>query len=266
MPIIPSSAYVSLESVLLLIRAIANDMIYSQAGEIFTDSANFAFVLMNDSLEWFQNEVNNHGVESFVKETFLLNVTPAAFLNLDTGAPAPLDPGQQINISDTGFFDGSISHLTPQVPTDLLVPLRMWERQNGSLENWVDMIERPGGLPPVTPGSRLRIWEWRQDAIYMPGSIQTNDIRLRYTGSHATFVTTMDTLYFRGAVGAIAYKTASTYLASKNPQASQAAMAEAELRVNQICTRSARMKQRAPISRISYGSPNRQNTFRPPHN
>lgn len=50
MPIIPSSAYVSVESVTLLIRAIANDMIYSQAGEILVDSANFMFPLLNDSL------------------------------------------------------------------------------------------------------------------------------------------------------------------------------------------------------------------------
>lgn len=266
MPIPPSSAYTSVETVTLLIRAIANDMIYSQAGEILTDNANFMFPLLNDALEFFQNEVNNHGVESFVKETFLLGVTPAAFTNPDTGNPAPLDPGQQVNISDSGYFDGALSHVAPQIPIDLLVPLRLWERQFGSTENWVDMCEYPGGLPSVVPSSRFRYWEWRQDGLYMPGSTQENDLRLRYTGSHALLVTPSDTLYFRGATGAIAYKLVSTYLASKNAEASKLAAVEAKVRINQICTRSSRMKQREQITRRSYGNPNRVSSFRPPHN
>src|SRR5579872_6965043 len=118
MPVIPSSAYVSVESVTNLIRAISNDMIYSQAGEILTDTANFMFPLLNDSLEWFQNEVNNHGVTSFEKETFLTGVTAAAF------TPAN-DPGQQVSISDTGYFDGTLDHVSPQLPIDLLEPMRL---------------------------------------------------------------------------------------------------------------------------------------------
>lgn len=50
MPVVQSSAYVSLETVTLLIRAIANDMIFSQAGEILTDNANFLLPLLNDAL------------------------------------------------------------------------------------------------------------------------------------------------------------------------------------------------------------------------
>ena len=50
MPVVPNSAYVSMETVTLLIRAIANDMIYSQAGEILTDEANFMLPLLNDAL------------------------------------------------------------------------------------------------------------------------------------------------------------------------------------------------------------------------
>lgn len=266
MPVIPSSAYVSLETVTNLVRSISNDTIYSLAGEILTDTANFMFSLLNDSLEWFQNEVNNHGIETFVKETYLLGITPAAFVNLDSGIPAPNDPGQQVNISDLGYFDGALSHVSPQLPTDLLVPLVLWERQFGSTENWVVMVQRQGGLPSTVPGSRFRIWEWRQDGLYMPGATQENDIRLRYTGSHATFVTPNDALYFRGATGAIAYKTVATYMGSKNPQAATQAMSEAMSRVIQLCSRSARMKQREYIDRRNYGNPRGGRVFVPPHN
>lgn len=256
MPILPSSAYVSVESVTQLIRAIANDMIYSQAGEILTDSANVMFPLLNDALEFFQNEVNNHGVDTFKKETVLANVT----------AIAVTDPGVQVNVSDTGYFDGVTGHQQPQIPTDLLVPTFLWERQNGSTENWIEMNERPDGLPSTMQSSRLRMWEWRQDAIYMPGATQANDLRLRYTGTHASLVTVNDALLFRGATGAIAYKMVSVYLASKNPQAAAIAETEAKARVAQIATRSSRMKQREAVSRMSYGNPMGGRIWIPPRN
>lgn len=259
MPVVPSSAYVSLETVTLLIRAIANDMLYSQAGEILTDGANFMLPLINDALEWFSNEVNNHGVSTFTKETILTPLTPTE---------TPTDPGAFVNVSDNGYFDSVALKMGPQlqVPPDLLTPLYMWERETGSQEDWVDMIETPDGLPSILPSLRFRIWEWRQDALYMPGAVQSNDLRLRYTGSLAMFVSISDTLYFRGAAGAIAYYMVSTYLASKNPEASQAAESRAVQRLNQIATRSARGKQRELITRRSYGNPRGGSTFIPPRN
>lgn len=259
MPVVGSSAYVSVESVTNLMRAIANDMIYSQAGEILTDNANFMFPLLNDSLEWFQNEVNNHGVTTFEKETFLTGVTPAAFV------PAN-DPGQQVNISDSGYFDGTNNHPQPQIPTDLLEPLRLWERQTGTTEAWVPVKYKPDGLESQTPSSRFGMWEWRQDSICMPGAVQENDLRLRYTGSSTALATPADTLLFRGITGAMAYKTVSVYLSSKNPEAAQAAFAEAKIRVGQITNRSSRSKQHQTNSRRSYGSSRGAGWFRPPIN
>lgn len=257
MPFVASSAYVSVETITLLIRALANDMIYSQAGEIITDDAPFLFPLLNDSLEWFQNEITNHGVSTFERETVLANVTPIA----------TADPGVQVNISDTGYFDGVLNAAFPQVPPDLYVPIRLWERQSGTQDNWCPMTEYPNGLPSVQQGDRLGIWEWREDALNMPGATQTNDIRLRYTGVQGPFVTVNDILYFRGATGPIAYKMLSSYLASKNPDASKLAAAEAEQRLSQIATRSSRMKQRQYNSRRSYGSlGNGGRFFRPPSN
>lgn len=209
--------------------------------------------------EWFTNEVNNHGVNTFTKETVITPLTPTQF---------PVDPGVQVNISDSGYFDGVVLNTNPQqfVPPDLLVPLFLWERQTGSTENWVEMVERPDGLPSVLPGDRFRIWEWRQDSLFMPGAVQENDIRLRYTGSLAMFVSVNDTLYFRGATGALAYYMVSTYLSSKNTQAAQMAESRANERLNQIATRNARMKQRMPITRRSYGNPMGGRSFIPPRN
>jgi hypothetical protein len=258
MPGIGSSAYVTMESLANLIRAINNDMIFSQAGEILTDASNYMFPLANDALEWFENEVNNHGIDTFTKETWLLNVL---------ATPAPTDPGIQVQIGDTGYFDGVGNHAGPQAPPDMYEPLFIWERQTGSNEEWQPMTQRLDGLPSSSGRSlRLRVWEWREDQITMPGATQSNDLRLRYTGTHAMFATINDTLYFRGAVGPIAYKMVSTFLLTKNPEGSKMALAEAQLRLAQIATRDSRTKQRDTITRISYGMPRGARRFTPPRN
>lgn len=257
MPVLPTTAYVSLETVSTLIRAIVNDMIFSQAGEILTDTSNLEFPLLNDALEWFQNEVSNHGITTFTKETVLTPILPIAVV----------DPGIQVNISDMGYFDGAANHAQPQVPTDLLVPEFLWERQTGSTAEWSRMKERIGGLPSIPQGTILGYWEWRQDQINLLGATQSNDIKLRYKGSHAFFATTQDTLLFRGGTGPIAYKMVSTYLISKNPDAAKLAQEEANMRVSQLATRNARMKQQTAITRRSYGSQVDSNLqWRPPHN
>jgi len=231
-------------------------MLYSQSGEILTDSANFMFPLLNDALEWFANEMNNHGVGTFEKQTFLTNVL-AITVN---------DPGIQVNISDTGYFDGTQNHQLPQVPTDLNVPLFLWERQHGSAEEWIPMTQALDGLPSYPQGDRLKWWEWRSDTLAFVGATQNNDIRLRYASSHPLLATPKDILFFRGATGCVAYKMVSTYLASKNPEAAQMADSVATSRASQLTTRNARMKQTAPTTRQSYGNLNRGNTFYPPRN
>jgi hypothetical protein len=219
----------------------------------------FSYLCLTTVFEWFTNECNNHGISTFTKETLITPLTPTQL---------PVDPGAQVYFSDSGYFDGVALNTLPQqfIPPDLLVPLFLWERQTGSTEDWVEMVERPDGLPSALPSLRLRIWEWRQDGIHMPGATQSNDVRLRYTGSLAQFVSVNDTLYFRGATGAIAYYMVSSYLMSKNPQAATQAESRANERLNQIATRSARMKQREPITRRSYGNPSGGNSFVPPRN
>lgn len=256
MPVLPSSAYVSIETVANLIRVLVNDAIYSSAGEILVDGGTLLFPLMNDSLEWMGGELLNSGVDTFTKETILTGVT----------AVTPVDPGVQVNISDTGYFDGTLNHAQPQVPTDLLNPIFMWERTTGSTETWVEMEERADGLPSVVQSTRLKMWEWRGDSIYMPGATASEDLRLRYKGAHPVFVAPTDTLLFRGANGPIAYKTVATYLITKNPEAAQLANAEAADRLSIITTRNARMKQRELITRASYGNTARGRFFLPPRN
>jgi hypothetical protein len=51
------------------------------------------------------------------------------------------------------------------------------------------MSQCPQGLPSCYQGVYNCYWEYRQDSIYLPGSLSTIDLRLRYQGTIVTLFT-----------------------------------------------------------------------------
>ncbi len=243
MPSIQTSAYGTVEGVFNETRAIINDMMFSQAGEILTDTAPFTFLQLNRAAQYFENELINHGVLTFKKETVLTPILPIAIL----------DPGVQVNISDSGYFDGVANHALPVVPFDLQIPDFLWERQTGSIENWVPMDEEADGLRSYAQTIRLRKWEWRQDQICMPGATQSEDIRLRYTSEVVNFSTPQDVILIRGSQSALASYLAYVFAESRGSAAADKFMLMGKEFTLQICRRNTRARQRETITRQPYG-------------
>lgn len=243
MPVLQTTAYGTVEGVLNEVRAIINDMMFNQNGEIFTDTSVFTFPMMNRAAQYFENELINHGVTTFKKETILTPVLPVTIL----------DPGSQVNISDSGYFDGTINHAQPQIPFDLQVPEVLWERATGSTENWVAMAEVVDGLPSTAQTLRLRMWEWRTDAIYMPGATQSNDIRLRGTFESVNFTTPTDVILIRGCQSALASYVAYVFAESRGSALADKFMVMGKELTLQICRRNTRARQRETLTRRPYG-------------
>ena len=247
MPVVQTTAYGTVEGALNLARALVNDMIVSTAGEILTDTAPFTFPLLNDAADYVQKELMNHGMNTFVKETLLASVLPIAV--------SPPDPGSQVNISDSGYFDGVSNHAAPVVPFDLIVPQFLWERQTGTQENWLPMQQVLDGLPSQVQTARIGIWEWRTDAIYMPGATQSEDIRLRYESETLSFQTTSDVILIRGINPAFANRLAYKFLLSRGSPIAATFKEEADECITQLATAYSREKQRVPAVRRRYGNP-----------
>jgi len=244
MPGLPSSAYTSVESVLNLARVLVNDALVTIGGEILTDNAVFTFPLLNFAATYLCNELTNNGMKLFTMETVL---TPILAIAVN-------DPGTQVNVSDTGYFDGVSNHQFPQLPTNLQEPVDLWERQTGSLAQWQKMIPRPDGLPSVIQNATLGIWEYRGEALYFTGATQSNDVRIRYTTTGIQFVTPNDSVMIRGADPALANLMAASYIHTRNPQAAASFAEAGESLIAQLVTAEVRSQQRIPVSRRSYGN------------
>src|SRR5580698_1713884 len=128
MPVVGSSAYNTAGQITAIIRSLLND----SAGNLFTDGLLMPYV--NSAYRKLQRALAAAGQETFLVDDVLL-VVPAV---------AEVDPSAQVMINDATAPPN-------QLPTDLLVPLDLWERANGSSDDFVEMVDLSlrGGLPSM---------------------------------------------------------------------------------------------------------------------
>jgi hypothetical protein len=93
---------------------------------------------------------------------------------------AVADPAIFCWLSLSGFFDGATLWPQPALPTDFIHPLKVWERPSGLNANFYPMGMFLDGLPTTLKGLNNGLWEWRQDAIWILGSLRVMDFRIRY--------------------------------------------------------------------------------------
>jgi hypothetical protein len=188
MPVVGSSAYNTAGQITQLIRSLLNDA----AGNLFTDTVLLPYV--NSAYRKLQRTLASAGQETFLVDDVLLVVS----------AIGAVDPSQQVMINDATAPPN-------QLPTDLLVPLDLWERPNLSSDDFVEMVDLSarGGLPAIEQGPTLRFWEWRQDGLCFCGATQDTQIRLRYQKAYPDFTDGTSVVLVRNAQEAIAFAGAA---------------------------------------------------------
>ena len=166
MPVVGSSAYNTAGQITALVRSLLNDA----QGNLFTDTVLLPYA--NSAYRKLQRALGNAGGGGFIQDDALLVVT----------AVAEADPSLQVSITDATAPPN-------QLPTDLLVPLKLWERANLSSDEFAEMTDltRHGGLPSRDQDVCLSVWEWRADGLYFLGATQDTQIRLRYAKAYPDF-------------------------------------------------------------------------------
>jgi hypothetical protein len=166
----------TVEDVTNLWRAIINDSFTGVGGQpgsgrIATDSAAFTLPYLNSAFRTLQRKLRTEGVTFPIKDNVILNnLTPV--VNVDSNV--------QVFVGYNGYFDGTTMHATPQLPSDLLQPYLVWEQTVGTGFPFQPMAQPQEGLPSVIQGPYFGMWEWRNYGIYMVGSTQIKNLRLRY--------------------------------------------------------------------------------------
>jgi len=188
MPVVGSSAYNTAGQITSLVRSLLNDA----QGNLFTDTVLLPYA--NSAYRKVQRALGNTGAGGFLNDDVLLVVT---------AVPAQ-DASLQVSLTDATAPPN-------QLPTDLLVPLKLWERPNGATDDFAEMVDltRHGGLPSRTQDTVLSVWEWRADGIYFLGATQDTQIRLRYVKAYPDFTDATSPVLIRNAQEAIAYATAA---------------------------------------------------------
>jgi hypothetical protein len=185
MPVVGSSAYNTAGQITSLVRSLLNDA----QGNLFTDAVLLPYV--NSAYRKLQRALGNAGGGGFLTENVTL-IVPAL--------TAP-DTSLQVSITDA----------TPppnQLPTDLLLPSKLWERPNASTQDFIEMVDltQHGGLPSRVQNVTLSVWEWRADGIYFLGATQDTQIRLRYLKAYPDLTDATSPVLVRSAQEAIAAK------------------------------------------------------------
>ena len=162
------------------------------AREFVTDTVLLPYA--NSAYRKLQRALGNAGGGGFIQDDVLLVVT----------AVTETDTSLQVSITDATAPPN-------QLPTDLLVPVKIWERPNCSTDDFLEMVDltQHGGLPSREQDTTLSVWEWRADGIYFLGATQDTQIRLRYSKAYPDFTDATSPVLVRNSQEAIAYATAA---------------------------------------------------------
>jgi hypothetical protein len=233
MPIVGTTAYNTAGQITSLVRSLLNDA----AGNLFTDTVLLPY--LNSAYRKAQRGLANVQSGSFLTDDVLLVVA----------AVTTVDPSAQVSITD-GTAPPN------QLPTDLLVPVKLWERRNLSSDDFIEMTDMTDhdGLPSEPQGQTLRYWEWRADGLYFLGATQDTQIRLRYQKSYPDFTDATSVVLIRNAQEALAYATAAMAGAARGaPQAERYDAAAADA-IEDLLVRATQREQQTGRRRRPYSA------------
>jgi hypothetical protein len=210
-PVVPTTAYGTVEDVLLDARAVANDM-EVKGGDVLTDGAPFTMQFVNLSYRRIQAYMAQWGVETYAAYAWLLNIPANA-----TG-----DPESRVIVSDSGTEittpsgAGESSFATPILPDDWVAPLKLRERPNGSTIFATDMVRPSGGVTRyLSQGTYLYDWEWIDDVLRFRGATQAMDVEAKYEKRLPILSQVGDAVPIRGVDNAAAFVVVQLFSKSR---------------------------------------------------
>lgn len=178
--------YPAIQEVTNLVRSqVQDDMAGANSvlgeGQIFPDDQTLSVTMgnfFNSALRTICRKLRSSTGPMLIRDNVqLLGLPP---LVSPTMGPATPDPTVQVGITFVGYFNGLTFNNLFALPNDCLMVDRVWERLNGTNDNYQMLIQPSQGIATRWQSTYNCEWEWRQDGVWMPGSLEITDVRLRY--------------------------------------------------------------------------------------
>lgn len=248
---------------MILARSLVNDTFPGATatpgeGQILTNSSSispFTIPFINSAIRRLYRKLGNSGVCTVIQDNVLLiGLTP---VNGSQGVGIP-DPAVQVSVTFGGYFDGTNLNASLQLPANTLSVLKLWERTSGTSNPFTEMTQSQFGLPSRNQVTYFGDWEYRSDGIYMVGSVNTEDIRMRLNvalGAVAGDGTDFANIFVpvQDSTDALAYNIAAVYTSARGGDEYASLMAECADITNDLANRQIRQRQAVPYQRESYG-------------
>jgi hypothetical protein len=162
--------YPTVTDALVAARVLCNDAAQSILGDILASNQPFVLPMCDLAHKTLRKMLTRAGVNTYSKYGFVSNLVKVA----------TSDPTVQVQLSYTGYFDGITERASPFLPADLVEPLEIWERQNGTINSWQPVKQASDSISTRAQVASFGIWDWESDILYLPGATQANDLKLKY--------------------------------------------------------------------------------------
>ena len=228
-------------------------------GQILVDNTSVSVTMMN----FFNSAVRELCRQLRIQQAPMLIVDNYIIANIPPmNGPMGLavaDPSVQVAIGANGYFDGTEWHGAYALPTGVYQVVRCWERQTSSNDNFQDMGEPSNGMAGVYQGQGWGRWEWRQNMVWTPGSLDNRDLRIRFLLTlNAPFTSTINpaTTYLpiMDCEESVARKIGRMYARRQGGTMYQIAMQEEQAATKMFLNEEVKRQQGTEYQTLAYGS------------
>lgn len=251
MPVLGGSAYGMVADILRRARVILNDA-EIPGGDVLTDTYPGALPLVNIAYDTIVKKLASVGAEVFTDYVWLLAIP----------AIATVDPEARIIVTDSGTNRiypsgvGNAAFVTPILPADMIVPLKVWERQAGTANFAVPMKQANDGLLNFAQALYLVDWEWGayqgNDCLMFRGAQQVQDVKVKYEKQFWSLAAVTDPVPIRGVDNAAAYQVAKIFAAARGSAVAAAFDKDGQEEIFLLQSMAVQRSQRQRGRRIPY--------------
>ena len=172
-----------------------------------------------------------------------VGTAPKQLKGIPPGDPA--DPNATTYIDYVGCNNGEANFVYPVLPPDLMMPLKIWARQNGTNAVFSEIRGVADGLQAqgVAPFAAVQ-WDWFQNTLYITGSQLSLDLRVRYIVQIPYISEISEWIPVQNGCEALAYLCAGKFEQSRGNPIASTFLDVANEAIDSIINRTQRRKAR----------------------